>query len=224
MVDWNKPQTITVKASKEMKISSKYAKYLLSGTFRFNDGTTQFWTIDQLYDTYDNQMKQIMPYMGFSLSNSQNIALAAEASPLVVLGSKAQSFDFYLLSPDLSKNTDWKDVKGYSLDVQRFFGSPCGEPEPPKYFIQLQVQVWDKLKKKMRIFAEYDSKKDEYIFHPIKLAQPYYFTWSTTFLPDTNLELRFLRIRFIQPNMTAPGAGDCLQKGKWLIGNVARVK
>lgn len=160
--------------------------------------------------------------MGFCLCNYQNRALAAGAYPLLVLGSSAKSLDFYLDSPDLVTINGWGNFKGYSLDLQRNFCSPCGDPKS-KYFIQLQVKLWDKQKNKMKTFAEWDDKAKEFVFHEVIAFKPYHLVWTPkeSWVGDPDLQLRFLRIRFTQPNFTAPGSGECLPKGEWLIGNIS---
>jgi hypothetical protein len=225
-VGWDKPVTVLSKMALEMRIPKEYLKLWMPGAFKFNDGTTQGWTIDQLYDTSDPNMTHITPYSdpisgqfyGFTLSNYQNLGLAATACPLLALGTKATSLDFYLDSPDLQANQGWKNRKGYSLDLQRNFLSLCADP--PSYFAQLQVRVWDKQEGVMKTYGEWDDQAQKHIFHPIKACQPYHFVWTPAVFTDANLELRFLRIRLTQPNFTVPGAGECLPKGSWLVGNI----
>lgn len=221
-IGWDKPKTIISKYSQEMRLPVEYLKLYKQGTFHFNDGTTKGWTIDQIYDTEDENMVKINPFMGFCLCNYQNRALAAGAYPLLVLGSSAKSLDFYLDSPDLVTINGWGNFKGYSLDLQRNFCSPCGDPKS-KYFIQLQVKLWDKQKNKMKTFAEWDDKAKEFVFHEVIAFKPYHLVWTPkeSWVGDPDLQLRFLRIRFTQPNFTAPGSGECLPKGEWLIGNIS---
>ena len=226
-IEWNKPETIVSKLATEMRIPEEYFKLSKPGVFKFNDGTTQGWKIDQFYDSNDPNMTNIPPYTdpntnkfyGFSLSNSQNLALAVEAYPLIMPGSKATLLDFYLDSPDLLFNQDWKNIKGYSLDLQRNFFSQCGEPSV--YSVQLQVQMWDKEQKKMKTFGEWDDIAKKHVFHTIKAFQPYHFIWTPKQFANPDLELRFLRIRFTLPNLTTPGGGECLPKGPWLVGNIS---
>lgn len=226
-IDWDKPVTVLSIMAQEMRVPEELYKLLKPGAFKFDDGTTQGWKIDQLYDTNDPTLTKITPYTdpttklfyGFTLSNSNNLALAAGAYPLMLPGSKVASLDFYLESPDLISNQDWKNIQGYSMDLQRNFLSLCGDP--PNYYVQMQAKVWDKNQKKMKVFAEWDDKAKNFIFHSVKALQPYHFTWTADVFTDPNLELRFLRIRFTQPNMTAPGSGECLPKGEWLVGNIS---
>jgi hypothetical protein len=190
-----------------------------------NDGTTEGWTIDQLYDTNDPTLTKISPYtvppnqfLGFTLGNANSLALSASANPFALPGSTAKSLDFYLESPDLSGRTDWKSLNGYSLDLQRRFFSLCVDPP---HFVQLRARLWDKKKKTIRTYAEWDAKAKQHIFHQIKALQPYHFAWTAPEFADPNLELRFLRVRFTQPTLAQPGGGECLPKGEWLLGNVS---
>lgn len=81
--------------------------------------------------------------------------------------------------------------------------------------------MWDKKQKKMRTFAEWDDKAQQFVFHEIIMLQPYHFIWTAAHFSNSDLELRFLRVRFSQPNLTAPGSLECMPKGAWLIGNIS---
>lgn len=223
-IGWDEPETIISNFAKELKLHPKATKLLKPGAFTFDDGTTQGWKIDQLYDSNDPTMTKIDPFKdpktnkfyGFCLCNSQNLALAIEASPLIVSGSNAKSFDFYIESPDLLNNQDWKSIKGYRLDLQRNYYGPIGGD----YKVQLQIKVRRKSTNKFTYFAEFDSKTGDYVFHPIVALKPYNFTWTADVFSDPDLELRFLRIRFTQPNFSVPGLGEAMPKGPWLVGNI----
>ncbi len=226
-IGWDKPETVMSRFALEMRAPLGNVKLWHPGAFHFNDGTTQGWKLDQLYDTNNPKMVKISAfsnpstnqYYGFAMSNQQNLALAVGAYPLIVTGSTAKSLDFYLESPNLKANSDWKNIKGYSLDLQRNFLSLCFDP--PLYYLQLQVRVWDKKKKKIRTFAEADAVGD-FVFHQVQAGKPYHFSWTSDDpFGNADLKLRFLRIRCTQPNLTAPGAGECLPKGEWLVGNVS---
>lgn len=224
---WNKPEKVVTKFGLEMHIPVEYLKIWKPGTFKFNDGTVQGWTLDQLYDANDASMTKVVPYTdpitktsyGFSLSTYQDRALAVSACPFMLPGSSAATLDFYLDSPDLGQKPEWQGIQGYSLDFQRNFLSLCGDP--PVYRVQLQVRMWDKQQKKLRTFGEWDQATEQFIMHPVASCKPYHFVWTPDQLADPNLELRFLRIRCTFPNYTAPGSGECLPKGAWLIGNVS---
>ena len=227
-IGWDKPETVTSNFALEMRVPLDYARLWHPGAFKFNDGTTQGWKIDQLYDTNDAGMTKISAFTdpttnqfyGFTMTNQQNLALAVGAFPLIVAGSTAKSLDFYLESPKLKSNPDWKNPKGFSFDLQRNFLSLC--TDPPLYYVQLQVRMWDKKQKKMRTFAEWDTTGQSFVFHQVQAGKPYRFIWTADDpFADADLKVRFLRIRFTQPNLTAPGAGECLPKGAWLVGNIS---
>jgi hypothetical protein len=226
-IDWDKPVTVLSTLAQELRIPDELVKLLRPGAFTFKDGTTQGWKIDQLYDTNAKTLAKINPYTnpttkqfyGFILSNSNNLALSAGAYPLHLPGTKVTSLDFYLESPDLISNQDWKSIQGYNLDLQRNFLSLCGDP--PSYYVQMQIKVWDQSQKKMKIFCEWDDKVDKPMFHSVNALQPYHFIWTADVFKDPNMELRALRIRFTQPNFTTPGSGECLPKGEWLVGNIS---
>jgi hypothetical protein len=225
---WDKPETIVSRMAVELMIPPEYWKLYKPGIFKFNDGTTQGWTIDQLYDTNDQTMTKLSAFkhpttnqiFDFKLTNYLNLGLAATGSPVVVLaGPSVTSIDFYLDSPDLLNNQDWKNLSGYSLDLRREYSSKCGDP--PSYFVQLQIRVWDLQQKKNRVFAEYDETTKQFIFHQIDAYKPYHVVWKADVFTDPNLQLRYLRLRFTQPNYTAPGSGECLPKGAWLVTNIS---
>ena len=80
---WLKAITVTAKPkSKEMASPEFAVPKKPSGCFKFNDGTTQNWTLDQLYDSDSKPLKKIAAYFLFVLLNSQNLALAAFVDPL----------------------------------------------------------------------------------------------------------------------------------------------
>lgn len=227
---WDKPITLVSKMALELRIPSEFLRLYKPGIFKFNDGTTQGWTIDQIYDTNDSTMTKLSAYthpttgetFDFKLSNSQNLALAASGNPVVVLaGPNVTSIDFYLESPDLLNNQDWKNIKGYSLDLQRNYFSRCG-PEPANYYFQMQARMWDLGAKEMKIFVEYDAQTNTKIFHPIDAQKSYHLIWTADIFTDPNLQLRHLQLRFTQPyNYTSRGSYECLPKGPWLVGNIS---
>ncbi|WP_456450350.1 hypothetical protein [Hydrogenimonas sp.] len=215
-INFDKPVTVMSLSAKEMIDTDREMEVFLPYAFRFDDGTTQGWSIDQLYDTNDVQMTKISPTIGFSLSNRNN-ELCAGANPLLVAGSNVKSFDFYLSSPDLGTHRDWQNLKGYSLKVQRNFGNPC-TGQDDQYLVQLQVKMWDKKQKKMRTFGEWDSGKKQHVFHETHRGKPYHFVWKAAEpFENPDLELRFVRLRFTQPNATA---GECMSQGDWVVDSV----
>lgn len=202
-----------------------------AGCFLFDDGTTQNWVLDQLYETTSKPQKKLTPFthpttgqfFGFVLSNSQNLALAASAMPLVIADPNVKQCDIYLESPDLSLNPNWQNIVGYCIDLYRTVTSPCGESTNPSFFAQLQLRVVD-TSNKPHLFVEWDATKKDYILHPIKLLTHYHFTWKPSFLINTKYKVQKIRIRLTMPNLTGYGAGECAIAGKWLIGNVCPEK
>jgi hypothetical protein len=230
-VEWggrNKPETLISRMAAKIELPPQLLKVLRPGTFRFDDGTVQGWKIDQLYDSNDQGMTKIAPYAdpltgafyGFTLGNHQNLALAASACPLLLPQSTSGSLDFYLQSPSLVQNPDWAGVAGYCLDLQRNFLSHCGD-NSASYMVQLQAMFLDKEKNELVVYSEWDNVTKQFIFHEVKAGKPYHFVWTADVFTDPGYSLQALRIRCTQPHLNAPGAGDCLPKGAWLVGNVA---
>lgn len=220
---WNKPVTIATLAALEMRLPKEYVNLFKPGAFRFDDGTTQGWIIDQLYDQNFNKLTCYTDQNNFTydfkLCNSQNLALGASGCPVIVLaGSNVTILQFYLLSPDLRNNQDWKNINGFSLDLQRNYYSSCGDLGD--YLFQMSITVIDKTTKATRYFGECDAQTGEFIFHKTTAQQPYHFEWKADAFKDPNLELWQLRLRFIQPHYSGLGAGECLPKGSWLVGNI----
>jgi hypothetical protein len=219
---WLKTTEITVMPkSKEMVSQRAYAAPKPSGCFKFNDGTTQNWTLDQLYDADSKSFKKVVAYFPFVLYNSQNLALVASVDPLLVVDKTVKKCDIYFDSPDLSSNADWQGVAGYSLDVYRMFSSLCGDSED-LYLVQMQVLLFDTTDKKLHTFGEYDGV--DYVFHPIKQLTPYHFIWKPPVLSDPKYIVKKLRIRITMPGYLGLGGGECAPRGKWLIGNVCPEK
>ncbi|NIR49571.1 MAG: hypothetical protein GWN55_06810, partial [Phycisphaerae bacterium] len=184
-------------------------------TFDFNTGTTQNWTLDQMYET--STQNKITPFTSFVLSN-QNNQLAASASPLLIGISTVKSYDIYLESPDLSSNSNWQNIAGYSIDLKRTLGSPCWNP-PNFYFAQLQMKVIDTSdNNKEKLFAEHNGTN--FVFHPINnVGVNYHFDWKPAFLSDPKYKVKHLRIRLTGPG--DPSNGECAPKGSWLLDNVS---
>lgn len=115
--------------SKEMVGQRAYAIPKPSGCFKFNDGTTQNWTLDQLYDSDSKSFKKVAAYFPFVLFNSQNIALAASVDPLLVLDKTVKKCDIYFDSPDLSSNADGKALVVIVLTPTECFQAYAGIPK-----------------------------------------------------------------------------------------------
>jgi hypothetical protein len=207
------------------------------GCFKFQDGTLQGWTLNQLYGWYKNpttgdwERKKITPYCGFCLGNANNLAVAACASPLIVLDKDIELCDIFFESPDLSQpqyQGQWQKIKGFRADMHRFFSSPCFDNPPPEkkqpllYSAQLQMVVLDTSDQQQKIFAEWDGT--DYIDHRVDHNTPYSFTMNAPFLSDPSkgpYTVKKVRIRARMPGYTTSIACAC--KGSWLIGNVCPV-
>ena len=187
-----------------------------SQTFDFNTGTTQGWTLDQMYET--STQNKITPYTSFTLSNQQN-QLAASVSPLLIGDASIKSYDIYLESPDISSDANWQNVAGYSVDIKRTLFSMAGEP-PNVYFAQLQLKIIDiSDNNKEKLFAEYNGSN--FVFHEILLGQNYHFVWKPSFLTDPNYKVKNVRIRFTGPgDPGGTGGGEYAPKGSWVLDNV----
>lgn len=183
--------------------------------FDFNDGTTQGWTLDQMYIT-SNQSK-ITPVIGYALQNSSN-TLSAYTSSLLI-GSQQQN-DIYLESPDLSSNSDWQKISGFSVDVTRLLYSPCWGDFANVFYVQLQVKVIDLSDgNKEKLYAEHDGTN--FVFHDLKsFNQLYQLTWNAAWLNDTKYKVKNVRIR-----ITGPGdvMAECWYRGSWSIDNVTAI-
>jgi parallel beta-helix repeat protein len=193
------------------------AKVLAAGIFDFNDGTTQGWTLDQMYLT--NSQTKFTPVNGYTLSNGTN-ALFPYTTALL-LGT-TQNVDFFLQSPDLSANSDWQGISGFSVDVKRLLASGCWGDFPNLFYVQLQVKVIDLSDgNKEKLFAEHNGTS--YVFHEIKTyGQLYQLTWNTTWLNNTSK----YKVKYVRLRITGPGdasMAECWYSGGWSIDNVTAV-
>ena len=203
-----------------------------AGCFKFNQGTTQNWTLDQLYDTNSKPYKKVttfvpgnpptyQTYTPFVLQNANNIALEANTGLYLVSDKNVTSCDIYFESPDLTNNKNWQNISGYSLDIRREFTSPCGDL-PKKYFVQLQLKVIDTSDNSEHLFAETVGATNQWMFHEIKLQKPYHFTWKPPFLKDKKYKVKQIRIRCTMPGWVS--SGECAYRGSWKIGNICPTK
>jgi len=183
--------------------------------YDFNDGTTQGWTLDQMYVT--SSQTKFTPVMGYTLMNSNN-ELSAYASALLI-GSTEQN-DIYLESPDLLSNSNWQTISGYSVDVKRLLYSPCWGDIPNQFFVQLQIKVIDTADgNKEKLFAEHDGT--DFVFHEIQIySQLYQFTWEPSWLTDPKYKVKKVRIRITEPGDVT---SECWYRGSWNIDNVTAV-
>jgi hypothetical protein len=220
---WDQPVTIHSRLAREVDLSQLVIHPTRQGCFRFDDGTTQGWTLDQIYDT--NTQAKVTPFthpttgetFDFKLGNSQNLALCACCNPLVILTPNISMVDIYMESPDLSLLEIWQAAGGYSLDVYRTLTSPCGEPSPTAYYAQMQAWLVDQSDQSLHLYAEWNQG---FVFHDIKLLTNYHLIFQSPQLAQGTFKLSKIRIRLTAPNPVGFGAGECAIRGKWLIGNI----
>ncbi len=186
-----------------------------AGIFDFNDGTTQGWTLDQMYVT--SSQTKFTPVIGYSLMNS-NYELVANTGSLLI--GRSDQNDIYLESPDLLSNSNWQGIGGISVDVKRLLYSPGWGDFPNIFFVQLQLRVIDTAdNNKEKLFAEHDGSN--FIFHDIQtFGHLYHFTWQPSWLSDPRYKVKKIRIR-----ITGPGdvAQELWYRGSWNIDNVMSV-
>ncbi len=196
-----------------------------AGCYDFDDGTVQGWTLDQLYNTKDASItlqsgKPSTPaspgwFTGnpFTLKNSQNLALEAVASSVVIVDPNAPTVDIYFESPDLSSNSDWQNITGYSFDVHRKYQSFLNLPD--QNFVQFQLKVTDKTTGQDKLLAEKDSS-GKFKFHAIDYDKPYHLVWQ-------GADVSKYTVTNIRVRVTMQGYNGKLElapRGSWLIGNV----
>ena len=216
---WLRPIIKTANTkSKELEGPPSKATPKIAGCFKFDDGTTQNWVLNQLYDTVTQ--KQVVPYFPFTLANSHSLSLSASVYPLIVTDPSVKQCDLYFESPDLSSDSHWQNIKGYSIDVYRLFSSLCGEA-PNSFFVQLQLYVIDTSDNSVHLFAEWSG--GDFVFHDIQLVTPYHFIWTPDVLSETKYKVKQVRIRITMPGYLGPGGGECACNGQWLIGNVCPI-
>ena len=210
-----------------------------AGCFLFNDGTTQNWTLDQLYDTYSNPLKKITTivpgnpptyksYTPFTLANYQNIALEADAGFYLVGDQNVKSADIFFVSPDLSTNASWQNLTGFTADARREFTGKCGDPTN-SFFVQLQMKIVLTSDKSEHVIAQKDNA-GKFVFQEMKLNTPYALSWNwgkqlvvdNKPLAASNYKIKEIKIRFSMPGYVS--SGECNYYGKWKIGNVCPVK
>lgn len=186
-----------------------------AGKFDFNDGTTQGWTLDQMYVT-SSQVK-FSPVIGYTLSNSNNELVASTGSLLI---GRSDQNDIYLESPDLSSRAEWQGIGGISVDVKRLLYSPGWGDFPNIFYVQLQLRVIDTAdNNKEKLFGEYDGSN--YIFHDIQTyGKLYQITWQPSWLTGTRYKVKQIRVR-----ITGPGdvAQELWYRGSWNIDNVLAI-
>jgi len=209
------------------------------GCYKFDNGTTQGWTLDQLYiakpaPKTGGPQKKVMqiafhppytpqPYTPFMLLNHKNIALEAYAPMYLILDNKVNLTDIYLESPDLSSDPNWQNIVGYSIDIRREFYNPCFGTKDCT--AQLQLRVIDTSDNSPHLFAETEKTatgKTKFKFHEIKLNKPYHFVWKPSFLSNPKYKVKQVRIRLSMPGYH--GVKECWFRGSWKIGNICPEK
>jgi hypothetical protein len=209
------------------------------GCFKFDDGTTQNWTLDQLYNTNSDPYQKIS-YNPFTLTNHQNIALEANASTFMILDKNVDRTDIYFVSPDISTDPDWNNIVGYSVDIRKEFVNKCYGDLPDIFYAQLQVMVIDKSNNSKKHYYSEPLKNDpnNFVFHEIRKSNsPYNVKYEFApllkvddkmltssegkLLSPTGCEV-YLRIRITMTGYLEDG--ECLYNGKWKIGNVCPIK
>ena len=199
------------------------------GCYNFDDGTVQGWTLNQLYDTDDATIKLQsgkpstpaspgwFTSTPFTLKNSQNLALEANTPMVVITDPNAPQVDIYFESPDLSNNSDWQQITGYSFDVHRKYRA-LGDP-PNIHFVQFQLMVDDNSTKEEKLIAETDAS-GKFKFHEIVFDTPYYLAWQGA--DFSKYTIKQVRIRSTMLGYT--GKIEDAPRGSWLIGNVCPVQ
>jgi hypothetical protein len=177
-IDFDADVTVQSFAAREIDIRAARFGVYRPGVFDFADGTVQGWSLDQLYDSSDPTLTPLKAFpappggpgaAAFTLSNSQNRALAASAS-LLLADPTVKQLDFYFQSPDLSKREGWDKAGGYRIDLRREFFSKCLD-KPELFAVQLQAQFWDLEASKLRTYAEYDDATGKFLFHRSALGE-----------------------------------------------------
>jgi len=223
---WLEPfkQAVNVKCVSAGLIESAFLKS--QAGFHFNDGTTQGWTLDQLYDV--KTLKQLIPAdvpaPGFLLSNGPNLTLEAGIGLLVCTDFNVQSCQFAFESPNLKNSPDWQDISGYRVSLKRTFTSPAGEP-PNVFHVQFQARVEYLSDGNEHIICQKDPATGNFAFNVVKLMTPYHFTWTFKPMPDIP-PFKMLKVRILvtMPTYTGPGMAEYLPSGSWLIGHVCPEK
>jgi hypothetical protein len=188
------------------------------GCFRFDDGTTKNWWLDQAYNS-EKPHNKLTIVGGFALTNSANLALRAAADPFVVV-EQCDSGDIYLESPDLTKNDDWQAIKGFSLDLQAFcWSAKYALPVTGEYFAQLQLRVIEP-NGTPHLYAEWDDAADDFLFHDVHNGKPHHITWKAPIIEEA-MELGYtvtsVRVRLTTPLIHEWEGGV---HAEWLVGNV----
>ncbi|KQC03986.1 MAG: hypothetical protein APR53_04230 [Methanoculleus sp. SDB] len=193
------------------------------GMFYFDDDTTGGWALDQLYNVDIPGMKIINPgpqqpnyHEPFALQKFNNIGLTASTISYHIANESITKTEMYFVSPNLTQNTFWQQIRGYELDVWRNFVAMKGSTG---YAIQLQL----KYAEDSDWISENDSL-DQSILHPIDLKKGYHITWKQLD-PNTPKAVERIRIRCVMPGYYFT-MNDFLEidSGEWRIGKICPIK
>lgn len=194
--------------------------------FSFNDGTTQGWTLDQLYDIDLNQSQIIkdgkhntsqvkIPYEPFKFSNNPE-GLLADASVYQVPDSTVNNCMFYFVSPDLSDDPNWQNITGYRFDITRSFTSTTGDWYGNKVFAEIIVEN-ESGGKEILFENLIDPDKKSYL-DILRLDIPYYFQCKPAELSDGTYTIKQLRIGCV---ITGYNYNPYVKfNGSWALTNV----
>ncbi len=220
-----------------------FNKYFINypGCYYFKDGTKQGWTLDQFYNSKTHKQLQVavppglILYKPFKLSNYQNLGLEANASYVLAVNNKNDLCEIYFDSPDLTKNSNWQNIKGLNLYVKRTFTSVCGDSATITkngkkvkvllHFAQIQLVVYDLNDNyKEKTFGEWDAAKNDFLFHAVPFNKALKIDWKPSFLSDPkgNYKIKKIRVRCIMPGYYL--TGECPLSGSWWITDVCPLK
>jgi len=196
------------------------------GAFTFADGTTEGWTLDQMYDC-DTEPPVLMKAFPsappansvFTLSNYFGLGLAAEAKFLIGWKS-AKMLGFAFVSPDLTGRPGWTTGSGVEIDLYRDYFSWFNNPN--LHLVQLQADFKIKDGTTKRVVEE--NKAGAAAYNETKQHQDYHFKWTAPEFADANHELKRIRVFCKLINMAAQGIGLAVHSGgDWRITNVRPV-
>lgn len=205
----------------EIEIDPSLLQLWRADCYRFDDGTTQGWTLKQAFDSTNGNALKV--FAGFKLANSASIALSASAYPFALL-QNVPKVDFYFESPDLIQNSTWQSASGYSLDLQVNMMSACYVlPKQGGFFVQMQLLTEDGSGKPHLYVEQWlnpQTNKQEWAFHDLSPYKPYHLSWTHDVQKTT--KYKGLKVKRVRLRCTIPyiHSWECGVRGEWLIGNV----
>lgn len=194
--------------------------------FLFDDGTTQGWTINQLYNT-DTQQKITTKYPNgpFELKNYNNIGLEAAIMPSNDLPSLSKAnikkCDIYLESPILLNYPSWQKTQGVKFElINKLYSTLCAQAMG---YAQLQVMIVDSTNNE-RLFVESDPTTNAEIMHPIWNLQTYQISWSFNFQGKINIKyVKQVRIRLTASIPPMNYYMMCGPEGSWVLSGICTI-